>query len=144
MIPRKLFAEEHEIFRNSVRRFIAEELVPHHAAWEEAGVVPREVWRKAGAAGLLCPNVPAEYGGAGGSFLFSTVVIEELARAGTSGPNFSLHSEVVAPYFVRYGTEAQKRRWLPGMARGKLLACVGMTEPSGGSDLQSRDVAPAQ
>lgn len=137
MIPRSLFADEHEIFRNTVRRFIAEEIEPHHAAWEEVGVVPRELWRKAGDAGLLCPNVPAEYGGTGADFLFSTIVIEELARAGTSGPNFALHSEVVAPYLVRYGTEAQKQRWLPGMAKGEVLGCLGMTEPSGGSDLQS-------
>ena len=137
MIPRKIFAEEHEIFRASVRRFIETEIVPHHAAWEEAGIVPREAWVKAGAAGLLCTNVPAEYGGMGGDFLFAAIVLEEMSRAGTTGPNFSLHSDIVAPYIVRYGTEAQKKRWLPGMAKGEILACVGMTEPSGGSDLQN-------
>jgi acyl-CoA dehydrogenase len=137
MIPRKLFSEEHDIFRASVRRFVAEELAPHHSGWEETGVVPREVWRKAGKAGLLCANVPAEYGGMGGDFLFSAIVMEEMSKAGTTGPNFSLHSDIVAPYIVRYGTEEQKQRWLPGMATGDVLACVAMTEPSGGSDLQN-------
>jgi acyl-CoA dehydrogenase len=137
MIPRTIFAEEHEIFRASARRFVAEELVPHHAAWEESGVVPRDVWRKAGKAGMLCANVPAEYGGMGGDFLFSAIINEEMAYAGTTGPNFSLQSDIVAPYILRYGTEAQKHRWLPGMATGEVLACVAMTEPSGGSDLQN-------
>ena len=137
MIPRKLFSEEHEMFRASVRRFVAEELAPHHATWEEAGVVPRETWRKAGKAGLLCANIPTEYGGMGGDFLFSAIVMEEMSNAGTTGPNFSLHSDIVAPYILRYGTEEQKRRWLPGMATGEHLACVGMTEPSAGSDLQN-------
>jgi long-chain-acyl-CoA dehydrogenase len=136
MIPRTLFSEEHEIFRESVRRFIAAEITPHHAQWERDGVVPRALWRKAGAAGLLCTAVPAEYGGAGGDFLMSLVVLEELGRAAASGPFFTLHSDIVAPYLVKYGSEAQKRRYLPGMASGEIIGAIAMTEPSGGSDLQ--------
>lgn len=137
MIPRTVFSAEHEIFREQVRRFVEREIMPHHAAWEEAGVVPREAWHKAGAAGLLLCNIPEEYGGMGGDFLHSAIVIEEMSRAGASGPAFSLHSDIVAPYFLHYGTDEQKRHWLPRMARGEALAAVAMTEPQGGSDLQS-------
>jgi acyl-CoA dehydrogenase len=137
MIPRTLFSAEHEMFREQVRRFVARELEPHHAEWEEAGMVPREAWLKAGAAGLLCCDIPEEYGGMGGDFLHSAIVIEEMARGGITGPAFSLHSDIVAPYLLHYGTETQKRHWLPRMARGEALACVGMTEPQGGSDLQA-------
>jgi acyl-CoA dehydrogenase len=136
LIPRILFSEEHEIFRETARRFIAAEITPRHAEWEQAGIVPREVWLKAGAAGLLCTGVPAEYGGGDGDFLHSTIMVEEMARVGATGPTFYLYSEIVAPYLVRYGTENQKRRWLPAMARGEVITAVGMTEPSGGSDLQ--------
>src|SRR5260221_4468807 len=136
MIPRTLFSEEHAIFRESVRRFIAAEITPYHAQWEKDGVVPRALWRKAGAAGLLCTAVPAEYGGMGGDCLMSLVVLEELGLAAASGPFFTLHSDIVAPYLVRYGSEAQKRRFLPAMASGEGIGAIGMTEPSGGSDLQ--------
>jgi acyl-CoA dehydrogenase len=137
VIPRTLFSEEHEIFRKSVRHFIEVEIVPHHARWERDGVVPRDTWRKAGRAGLLCTAIPEQYGGMGGDFLFSVVVVEELARVGATGPGFSLHSDMAAPYILHYGTEDQKRRWLPPMARGDVIAAIGMTEPSGGSDLKS-------
>lgn len=137
MIPRTLFSEDHVLFRETVRRFVERELVPHHAAWEEAGVVPREAWLKAAGAGLLCCTIPEEYGGMGGDFLHSTIVLEEMASAGVSGPAFSLHSDIVAPYLLHYGTEAQKRRWLPAMSSGEALGAVAMTEPSGGSDLQN-------
>jgi acyl-CoA dehydrogenase len=136
MIPRTLFSEEHAIFRESVRRFIAAEITPYHAQWEKDGVVPRALWRKAGKAGLLCTAVPAEYGGMGGDFLMSLVVLEELGMAAASGPFFTLHSDIVAPYLVKYGSEAQKKRWLPGMASGEVIGAIAMTEPSGGSDLQ--------
>ena len=136
MIPRTLFSAEHELFRDQVRRFIAAEITPHHAEWEKAGIVPRAVWRKAGEAGLLCTEVPEGYGGAGGDFLFGAVMIEEMARAGATGPTFYLHSDIVAPYLVHYGTEEQKRRWLPPMATGEVVVALGMTEPSGGSDVQ--------
>ena len=135
MIPRTLFGSEHEIFRGSLRRFIAEEITPHHAEWEKAGIVPRELWLKAGAAGFLCSEVPEVYGGAGGDFLYGTIMVEEMARAGATGPTFYLHSEIISPYLVRYGTEEQKRRWLPAMARGEVITALGMSEPSGGSDL---------
>jgi acyl-CoA dehydrogenase len=137
MIPRTLFSEMHEQFRNQVRRFIASEITPHHAEWEKAGIVPRALWRKAGEAGLLCTEVPEDYGGGGGDFLFGAIMIEEMARAGTTGPTFYLHSDIVAPYLVRYGTEAQKRRWLPPMATGEVIVALGMSEPSGGSDVQA-------
>ncbi len=135
MIPRTLFSAEHELFRDQVRRFIAAEITPYHAGWEKAGMVPRSLWRTAGEAGLLCTGVPEEYGGADGDFLFGAIMIEEMARANATGPTFYLHSEIVAPYLVRYGTEAQKRRWLPPMAIGEVVVALGMSEPSGGSDV---------
>ena len=137
MIPRMLFSAEHDTFRDTARRFIAREITPHHAEWEKAGLVPRELWRKAGAAGLLCCDVPDTYGGMGGDFLYSTIMIEEMARAGATGPTFYLQSDIIAPYFVEFGTEQQKQRWLPKMASGEVVTAVGMTEPSGGSDLQA-------
>ena len=136
MIPRTLFSGEHDTFRDTVRRFIATEITPHHQEWEKAGQVPRELWRKAGATGLLCCAVPEEYGGMGGDFLHSTILIEEMARAGATGPTFYLHSEIIAPYFLEFGSEAQKRHWLPRMAAGEVILALGMTEPSSGSDLQ--------
>ncbi len=136
MIPRTLFSSDHELFRDQVRRFIATEIMPYHAGWEEAGIVPRSAWHKAGEAGLLCTEVPEEYGGAGGDFLFGAIMVEEMARAGATGPTFYLHSDIVAPYLVHYGTEEQKRRWLPPMATGEVVVALGMTEPSGGSDVQ--------
>ena len=135
MIPRTLFSDEHTLFRDQVRRFIASEIAPHHADWEKAGIVPRALWHEAGKRGLLCTGVPEEYGGAGGDFLFGAIMIEEMARAGATGPTFYLHSDIVAPYLVHYGTEAQKRRWLPPMATGEIIVALGMTEPSGGSDV---------
>jgi long-chain-acyl-CoA dehydrogenase len=137
MISRTLFSDEHEMFRKTVRRFIETEITPHHAQWERDGMVSRDAWRKAGDARLLCTAIPEAYGGVGGDFLHSVVVLEELARAGASGPGFNLHSDIIAPYIDHYGTEAQKHRWLPPMARGEAIAAIGMTEPSGGSDLQS-------
>ncbi len=137
MIPRTVYGEEHEIFRRSVRAFVEREIEPYHAEWEDAGEVPREVWLKAGAAGLLLCSVPEEYGGAGADFLFSAVVIEELARIGATGPGFGLHSEIVAPYILHYGSEEQKRTWLPRMARGEVIGAIAMTEPTAGSDLQA-------
>lgn len=137
MIPRTLFSADHELFRDQARRFIDTEIMPHHAGWEADGIVPRAAWLKAGAAGLLCTEVPDEYGGGGGDFLFGAVMIEEMARAGATGPTFYLHSDIVAPYLVHYGTEEQKRRWLPRMATGEVITALGMTEPSGGSDVQA-------
>ena len=110
MIERTIFREEHEIFRQTVRRFVEREIVPFHAKWEEDGIVPRELWLKAGAAGLLCCTVPEEYGGMGLDYLFDVVVFEELWRSGASGPGFLIHTDLVATYILSFGTEAQKRK----------------------------------
>jgi len=134
--PRSFFRDEHHQFRETVRRFVEDELVPHHAEWEEAGVVPREVWRKAGETGLLCPNVPEEYGGFGADWLYNVVIIEELARAGISGPGFMVHSEMVAPYILAFGTEELKRKVLPKMVTGEYIGALGLTEPGAGSDVK--------
>ncbi len=135
MIPRTLFSSEHEVFRDTVRRFIATEITPYHADWEKVGETPREMWIKAGQAGILCCNIPERYGGMGGDFLHSAIVLEEVGRAGASGAMFSLQSDVVAPYLADFGTEEQKMRWLPKIASGEVRVAVGMTEPDFGSDL---------
>jgi alkylation response protein AidB-like acyl-CoA dehydrogenase len=136
-IPRSdAFTSDHEQFRDAVRGFIGKEIAPHHAAWEEAGIVPREVWRKAGDAGLLLANMPEAYGGAGADFAMTAVVMEELSRGGFTGPGFGLHSDIIAPYILHYGTEEQKRDLLPKMARGECIGAIAMTEPGTGSDLQ--------
>ena len=137
MIPRKLFSSEHEEFRASFRRFLEKEVLPYHEAWEERGYVDREVWQKAGANGFLCPSMPEAYGGAGADRLYSMVMMEETARARTTGLGFSLHSEIVAPYIFKYGSEAQKTNYLPRMARGEIIGAIAMSEPGVGSDLQS-------
>jgi alkylation response protein AidB-like acyl-CoA dehydrogenase len=136
MLPRKLFSEEHELYRDQVRRFIEREITPHHAKWEKDKIVPRSVCLAAGEAGLLCPSISAEYGGCGGDRLHSTVVIEELARAGATGPGFALHSDIVAPYIFAYGMEEQRRRYLPAMAKGEIIGAIAMSEAGAGSDLQ--------
>ena len=137
MIPRTIFSAEHELFRATVKRFIAEEVMPHHAEWEKAGQTPRSLWLKAGELGLLCCNIPTEYGGMGGDFLHTAVLIEEFSAAGATGPTFYLHSDIVAPYLLEFGTEAQKQHWLPKMASGEVIGALGMSEPSGGSDVQA-------
>lgn len=137
MIPRTIFSAEHELFRATVQRFIAEHVTPHHAEWETAGQVPRALWHTAGELGLLCCNVPTEYGGMGGDFLHSTILVEEFAAAGATGPTFYLQSDIIAPYLVDFGSPEQKERWLPRMASGEVVAALGMSEPSGGSDVQA-------
>lgn len=122
-------------YRETVRRFIAEEIAPYHQQWEKDGIVPRALWVKAGAIGLICPNLPEEYGGGGADFRFSAVVIDELARAGASGPAFPLHSDIIVPYIQHYGNAAQQKQWLPKMARGECIGAIAMTEPGAGSDL---------
>jgi acyl-CoA dehydrogenase len=141
VIPRTLFTPEHELFREQTRRFVEREIMPHHAKWEEEGQISREAWLKAGELGLLCASMPAEYGGGGADRLYSVIVMEELARAGATGPGVGLHSEIVAPYILRYGSEEQKRRYLPRMAKGEVIGAIAMTEPGTGSDLQG--VGPA-
>jgi alkylation response protein AidB-like acyl-CoA dehydrogenase len=137
MIKRTLFQVEHDLWRDTVRRFIAEEIVPHHDQWEKDGVVPRELWLKAGAAGLLCCTVPEEYGGLGLDYLFDVVVFEELWRVGASGPGFLIHTDLVATYILSFGSEEQKRHWLPKMVSGEAIGSLGMTEPHAGSDLKA-------
>ncbi len=135
-IPRTVFGEEQEMFRATVKDFIAREIAPHHDKWEKDGVVSREVWRKAGEAGLLLTGIPEEYGGAGANFLMSAVLIEEMSKGLYTGPGFRLHSDIVAPYILHYGSEEQKRSLLPRMARGEIVTAIAMTEPGTGSDLQ--------
>ena len=136
MFTRTIFSEEHEMFRDQVRRFVETEIAPRHAQWEKDGRVSRDAWLKAGETGLLCAAMPEEYGGAGADFLFSMVVMEELSRAGAMGPGFSLHSDIVAPYILHYGSDALKAEWLPKMARGEAIGAIAMTEPTAGSDVQ--------
>lgn len=133
---RTVLRDDHELFRQQVRRFVEREIEPFHASWEEKGRVPRTLWRKAGKLGLLCCTLPAPYGG-GGDFGHSAVLIEELARVNATGVGFSLHSEVVAPYIHHYGTPVQQQRWLPRMASGELIGAIAMTEPHAGSDLRA-------
>ncbi len=136
MLDRTLFGPEHEQFRLAVRRFMQKEVVPHYAQWEQEGCVARELWRKAGAQGLLGVNLPAAYGGGEAhDFCYSTIVMEELMQANAPGVGFSLHANVAAPYLVAYGSEEQKARWLPGVVAGELILAIAMTEPSAGSDL---------
>jgi acyl-CoA dehydrogenase len=134
---RSVFREDHEQFREQARRFIEKEIVPNLHAWEQAGIVPKEIWRKAGAIGLLCSTVPEAYGGSEGDFGHSAVMIEELARVNATAIGFTTHSEIVAPYIVAYGTEEQKQRWLPRMVSGELIGVIAMSEPGIGSDLRS-------
>ena len=136
MIERTLFSADHEAFRDALGRFMQKEIAPFHEAWEEQGYVDRGVWRRAGESGLLCMSMPQVYGGAGVDKLFSVVQMEELARAGFSGIGFGLHSEIVAPYLLHYGTEAQKEAYLPRMVSGDLIGAIAMSEPAAGSDLQ--------
>ncbi|MFO7249666.1 MAG: acyl-CoA dehydrogenase family protein [Actinomycetes bacterium] len=134
---RDLFEEEHELFRETVRDFLAREVVPHHAQWEKDGIVPREVWKKAGEIGMFGFGVPEEYGGSGiTDFRYNAVILEEIMRVGATGLGFSLHTDIVAPYLVDLTNDEQKERWLPGFASGELITAIAMTEPSAGSDLQ--------
>ena len=137
MIPRTLYSSEHDDFRASVRRFFADEVKPHDERWMEQGHVDRSIWEQAGEMGFLCVSMPEEYGGAGADRLYSCILLEEQAAAGNSSLGFSLHSEIVAPYILHYGTPEQKKKYLPQLASGKLISAIAMTEPGTGSDLQS-------
>ncbi|MBA4267284.1 MAG: acyl-CoA dehydrogenase, partial [Comamonadaceae bacterium] len=136
MIDRTLFSPDHEAFRDSFRRFMEKEIAPHHEAWEEQGYVDRAVWNKAGENGFLCMTMPEAYGGSDADKLYSVVQMEELARGGFSGIGYGLHSEIVAPYILHYGTEAQKQKYLPLLASGAMVGAIAMSEPAAGSDLQ--------
>jgi acyl-CoA dehydrogenase len=136
MIERTLFTADHEAFRDAFRRFCDKEIAPHHEAWEEQGYVDREIWRKAGANGYLCMTMPEAYGGSAVDKFYSAVQMEELARGGYTGIGFGLHSEIVAPYILHYGTEEQKKKYLPKLASGEMVGAIAMSEPGAGSDLQ--------
>lgn len=129
------FTAEHDAFREMVADFVDHEVAPHHTEWEKAGMVSREVWEKAGALGMICPNFPAAYGGAETDFLYSLIVNEELARVGATGFFLNLHSDVIAPYILHHASEEQKQRWLPDIIAGKKILAIAMTEPGAGSDL---------
>ncbi len=132
-----LYAAEHEDFRKTVRTFLEREVVPHHDQWEQDGIVPRELWRKAGEAGLLCFDVPEEYGGPGvQDFRYNVILSEEQTRANVSGPGFSVHTDIIVPYLTTLANEEQKQRWLPGCVSGETITAIAMTEPGAGSDLQ--------
>jgi alkylation response protein AidB-like acyl-CoA dehydrogenase len=131
-----LYEPVHEEFRGLCRAFLTREAVPHHAAWEKAGIVDREVWRRAGSAGLLGPDVDPEYGGAGQrDFRFNAVLVEEIVRSGCSGLGFGLHNDIIAPYLTELTTEEQRKRWLPGFCAGEIVTAIAMSEPGAGSDL---------
>ncbi|EME23689.1 acyl-CoA dehydrogenase family protein [Rhodococcus triatomae] len=136
-MERTLFEPEHELFRESYRKFLDLEVAPNHDRWEEQNVVDREVWKKAGEQGFLGMAVPEEYGGGGVlDFRYNAIVTEETTRRGFSGIGFMLHNDVVAPYLMDLATEEQKRRWLPGFCSGEIITAIAMTEPGTGSDLQ--------
>lgn len=137
MIERTLYSPDHQMYADMVRRFIAAEILPYHDQWEKDGVVPREIWAKAGENGLLCTSIGEEYQGPGGDFLHGAIVTEELSRVVAGGPNFSLHSDIIAPYLAAYGSDELKQTWLPQMVSGQAIGAIAMTEPDAGSDLQS-------
>lgn len=133
---RRVFRDDHELFRDQVRRFVASEIAPHYAEWEKAGVTPRSLWQRAGEEGMLNCALPDPYG-LGGDFGHAAIVIEELARANFLGIGFSIHSDMVSPYLLNFGTDAQKDRWLPAMTRGEVIGAIALTEPGAGSDLKA-------
>ena len=133
---RSIYDESHSLFRDQVRKFLEREMMPLLDKWEDTGIVDRAFYAKAGEAGLLCPQVPEQYGGMGLDFRFNSVVTEEVAYAGSSA-NLSLQSDIIVDYFANYGSEEQKRRWLPEMVAGRAIAAIAMTEPDTGSDLQA-------
>lgn len=135
-LPRAIpWTDEHHAYREMVADFMDREVKPHHEQWEKDRIVPREIWEKAGAIGLLCPNFPEEYGGAGCDFYYNVIAIEESARIGNSGFMHSLHGDVIAPYILSFASDEQKKRWLPDIISGKKILAIAMTEPNTGSDL---------
>ena len=138
LLEREIYAsEEHKMMQKMIQDFINNEIIEHIDEWEKNGMVSRDIWKRAGELGLLCIDMPEQYGGSGLDFSFSALFIEELGKAGISGPGFSLHSDIIAPYLLKYGTEAQKQKYLPIMATGQLITSLGMTEPNCGSDLKA-------
>lgn len=137
MIPRALFDSDLESFRDSVRKFLQKEAIPYHAQWEKDGQVDRKLWNKAGEMGFLCPTAPEAYGGLGCDFRYSAIVIEEIANTNCSGIGWSLHSDIVMPYILNWGTEEQKKKYIPKLISGEMVSAIAMTEPGTGSDLQN-------
>ena len=138
LLEREIYSsEEHKMTQKMIQDFIKHEIMDQTDEWEKNGMVSRAIWERAGDLGLLCFDMPEKYGGSGLDFSFSALFIEELAKKGVSGPGFSLHSDVIAPYLLKYGSEAQKQKYLPKMATGKMITSLGMTEPNCGSDLQA-------
>src|SRR4030043_2400992 len=129
------YTEEHRMFRDALRRFLAKEITPHVEEWEEAGIVPRRAWKKMGEQGFLAMGVPEEYGGFGADFLYSVIVIEEMIRTNHAGLAASLHTDIIVPYIVSFATEEQKHKYLPGCISGDIITAIAMTEPNAGSDL---------
>ena len=127
--------EEHHIFRDAFRKFLEKEAYPHYNQWEKDGIIPRSLWKKMGQNGFLCPMVEEKYGGAGADFGYSAVINEELEKVGSSLVGIGLHNDIVVPYLTAYGTEEQKKRWLPKCVSGEYITAIAMTEPGAGSDL---------
>ena len=137
VIPRTAYNEDHEAFRQSVRQFLLKEVAPNAKQWQEDGIVPKSIWPKAGAVGMLCPTAPVEYGGLGLDFGYNAIVDEESAYYGGAATGFSLQSDIVVNYITSYGSEEQKQHWLPKMISGEVITAIAMTEPGTGSDLQA-------
>ena len=137
MNERNFFNADHEQFRDTVKKFIDREIAPYHQQWEEDGIVPRALWLKAGETGLLCCSIPEAYGGLGLDYLFQVIMVEEMAKGGYTGPGFYIHSEMAATSIESFGSEEQKRQWLPKMVSGEAIAALGLTEPHAGSDLKA-------
>ncbi len=136
VIPRSAYNEDHEAFRQSVRQFLLKEVAPNAKQWQEDGIVPKSIWPKAGEVGMLCPTAPVEYGGLGLDFGYNAIVDEESAYYGGAATGFSLQSDIVVNYITSYGSEEQKKHWLPKMISGEVITAIAMTEPGTGSDLQ--------
>ena len=135
-LSRSAYTDDHEAFRATVRQFLEKEVAPNAAQWAEDGIVPKSIWPKAGELGMLCPTVPEEYGGLGLDFGYNAIVDEESAYYGRATTGFSLQSDIVTSYIVKYGSEEQKKHWLPKMVAGEVITAIAMTEPGTGSDLQ--------
>jgi alkylation response protein AidB-like acyl-CoA dehydrogenase len=137
MIARTIFQRDHEQFRNMVSAFARKQVIPHLLRWDEEGAVDRDLWRTCGELGILCPTMPEDYGGAGADRLFSMIVLEELAPLGGLGISLSMHSDIVAPYLLSFGSDAVKRDCLPRMATGEMIGALAMSEPGAGSDVKA-------
>jgi len=131
------YTEEHEMLRDTFKKFIEKEITPYHEQWEKDGMVPRELWLKAGENGFICPWADEKYGGIEADYLYSAIMTEELTKSGASGFALGLHSDIVVPYIDSFGNDEQKERWIPGCVSGESISAVAMTEPGAGSDLQA-------